>query len=409
METKGEISTRVARNISRTEILNVIRTESLISRSKLAEMVPMSRATVSGIVSELLQAGVLEEVGEGQSTGGRRPIRLRYRPESKMVVGVVLFDNQIQTALTDMEGHPLDYLEIPMRGTTPEAMLHSMNEAVTQILKGISRERVLGVGVGTPGIVDFETGVIETIVGRGWNERGIKVKEFLEGVLELPVYVANRSRVAALGEYQVGMGREVSNLIYLFLGRGTVAGVVIDGQLYFGSGSSAGEVGHVSIVPDGPLCDCGNRGCLEVYGTEAAILASARALARENPESLLLQAVDSQLERLTIDQVIQAAWQGDSSALEVLTEVGAKVGLAVSILINLFNPEMVIIGGPTGSNAGQLLLEPVIKEAQRRTLPRPFKLTKIVTGTLGTKAVAIGAAVLAINYTPVDVIFGTKI
>ena len=405
MRTKTRKSIRIARNISRTEVLNVIRSEKLISRSNLAEMVPVSRATVSGIVSELIRAGVLEEVGEGKSTGGRRPIKVRYRPESRVAVGVVLFKNHVQAALTDMEGNPLDYIEISIPGDSPEAMLRSMKDAVEQIIAGVSRERVLGVGVGTPGIVDFETGVIEISVSKGWLKGGIAVKEVLGKGLGLPVYVANRSRVAALGEYQVGVGRDVSNLIYLFLGQGTVAGIVLDGQLYFGADSSAGEVGHISVCPDGPLCACGNRGCLEAYAAETAILARARAIARENPDSLLQQVVGSDLERLTIEDLIRAAQQGDPSALDVFTEVGSKVGLAVSTLINLFNPEIVIIGGPIGSNAGDLLLEPVIKEAQRRTLPRPFHATRIVTGTLGTKAVAIGAAVLAINHTPIDAIF----
>lgn len=200
---------------------------------------------------------------------------------------------------------------------------------------------------------------------------------------------------------------DVSNLIYLFLGQGTAAGIVIDGALYLGPGSSAGEIGHVSVVPDGPVCDCGNRGCLEACAEETAIVVRARALVRENAKSLFQRVVDSHLERLTVERVIQAARQKDPTALAVFTEVRTKIGIAVSTLIDLFNPEMVIIGGPIGSNAGQLLLDPVVKEAQRRTLPRSFNIAKIVNGTLGTKAVAIGAAVLATNRTPIEAILST--
>jgi glucokinase-like ROK family protein len=305
-----------------------------------------------------------------------------------------------------MEGNPLKFLTLSMSGTAPEDMLDCMKDAVEQLLTDVPREWVLGVGVGVPGVVDFSTGIIEISVGRGWLKGDIRVKEILETGLGLPIHVANRSRVAALGEFQSGIGRGVSNLVYLFLGQGIAAGIVIDGQLYFGSGSSTGEIGRVSIIPDGPLCDCGNHGCLEVYATEAAILARARALARDNRASLLHQVVDSHLERLTIEQVVAAAQRGDEAAVEVFTDAGSKVGMAVSTLINLFNPEMVIIGGPVGVTASQFLLDPVIKEAQRRTLSRALKMTRIVTGILGTKAVAIGSAVLAINHTPVDVIFG---
>jgi glucokinase-like ROK family protein len=367
-------------------------------------MVSVSRATVSGIVSELIGAGLLEEVGEGESTGGRRPIQLQYQPESRLAVGVVLFDNQAQAVVTDMEGNPLNYDEFPLDGVTPDLMLVSMKKAVEHMLEEVPRDRVLGVGVGVPGIVDFETGVLELCVSKGWFAGGIKVREFLEAELALPIYVANRSRVAALGEYQVGVGRGVSNLVYLFLGQGIAVGIVIDGQLYFGSGSSSGEIGHVSIVPDGPLCNCGNHGCLEVYAAEAAIVAQARALAKENPNSLVYQAVRGQLEQLTIEHVIQTAREGDLGALEILSEVGTKVGFAVSTLIDLFNPEMVVLGGPIGCKSGELLRQPIVEEARRRTLARPFKMAKIVSGALGTKAVAIGAAVLAINHTPVDLI-----
>lgn len=393
------------RDLSRTEVFQVIRRERLISRSELAKSVSVSRATVSGIVADLLRIGLLEEEGEGESTGGRRPIKLRYRPENRKAVGVVLFNNQIQAAITDMEGSLLNYLEIPLEENTPQAMLTAMKTAAEQILHDVPLKEVLGIGVGAPGIVDFESGVIEISVSKGWLEGGIPVKAFLEKNLGLPVYVANRSRVAALGEQRAIVDHDVRNLVYLFLGEGIAAGIVIDGRLYLGSGSGAGEIGHVSIAPDGPLCDCGNRGCLEVYASENGFLARARELARENTTSRLQTIVDGHLERLTIDHIIEAAHQGDPAAVLVFNEIGARIGFSVSTLINLFNPEMVVIGGPIGSRTGDLLLQPVIKEAQLRTIPRSFRGTHIVTGTLGTRAIAVGAAVLAILQTPVHLIF----
>ena len=201
------------------------------------------------------------------------------------------------------------------------------------------------------------------------------------------------------------MGRNVSNLIYFVLDQGIVAGFVINGGLYLGSGSAAGQIGHVSIEPDGPLCRCGNRGCLQLYASEEAILARARAVAREEVTSLLWQNTDGRVERLTTDLVFEAARQGDASALAVMNEAGAKVGFAIATLINLFDPEMVVLGGTIGTKAGDLLLKPATREAQVRALPRSFQKTRIVTGTLGTNALAIGAAVLAIKNTPISMIF----
>lgn len=385
--------------------MTAIRSKRVVSRSQLAREVSVSRATVSGIVSELLDLGILEEKGKGVSTGGRPPIKLRYRPESRVTVGVVLFDDEVQVALTDMEGVELNYVRRPLPRSTPEAMLEAMRDGVLCILESVPRSKVLGVGVGAPGIVDFETGVIEISVSKGWLDGGIRVRQFLENALGLPVYVANRSRVAALGESRVGVGQGVSNLIYLFLGEGIVAGIVIDGGLYRGTGWTSGEIGHVSVAPDGPLCRCGNRGCLEVYASEAALVAQARSIAREEPDSLLAQAVEGRLERLTMEHLIAAAQQGDAAALSVLSDAGTRVGFAISTLIDLFDPQMVVVGGPIGCRVGKLLLGPVTEEVRRRTLPLALEGTKIVIGELGTKAVAIGAAVLALNYTSVDRIF----
>ena len=399
-------SKKTSRSVSYSQIFNVIRSEKLISRSSLARKVPISRATVSGIVSEMIEEGIIQEDGVGKSTGGRPPIKLRYNPESRMAVGTVLFNEKIQAALTDMEGNLMKYLEVPLLGSTPDAMIDAMQLAVEQVIDGIRKEHIIGVGVGAPGIVDFDRGVIEVCVSKGWIEGRIEVESVLKDELQLPIYVANRSRVAALGEYKVGIGRDVSNLIYLFLGKGIVAGIIIDGRLYFGSGSSAGEIGHVNVARNGPLCDCGNRGCLEVYAAEDAIVAEVRALARENNNSVLHQKVGGILERLTIDHVIEAAKEGDPSSLNIMAEAGKMVGFSVSILIDLFNPEMVIIGGPFGTKAGDLLITQIRKEAQLRALSKPFVNTQIVNGMLGSKAIAIGAAVLAISNTPIEVIMG---
>jgi glucokinase len=354
----------------------------------------------------LLNSGVLEETAEGKSTGGRPPIKLRYRPESRLAIGMVMFNGNILAALTDMDGAQKNYLEIPVNGSKPEAMLLAMNVAAEKILADTSRDNVLGVGVGAPGIVDFENGIIDISVSQGWLDGGIEVKAYLERALQLPVYVTNRSRVAALGEYQVGVGQKVSALVYMFIGKGIAAGITVNGDLYHGHNSGAGEAGHISVDPDGPLCARGNRGCLEVYASEAAITAQARAAAREHKNNLLHHKVGGDLERLTADIVIEAALRGDVAARSVLFEAGTKVGFVISILIDLFAPEMITIGGPIGTKAGPLILQPAIKEAQLRTLPRSFKATRIVTGELGDKAGAIGAAVMVIHNTPINLLFG---
>ncbi len=396
------------RDINRKKVLDAVRANPVISRTALTGKVRLSRATVSGIVEELIDAGLVEEIGEGDSTGGRPPITLQFQPKGKMAVGVVLLDNNIQTALTDMEGNLLSSLDIPVPNSTPDSMLQCMQQAVENILEGVDRSRVLGVGVGTPGIVNLQTGIIALSTSKRWLNGDIHVKDILEAQLGLPVHVTNRSRVAALGECKVGVGRGLSSLIYLFLGQGIVAGIVMDSQLFFGSSFGSGEIGHISIYPDGPLCACGNHGCLEVYATEEALLARAREAARKSQDNRLQTSVGGSLERLTIDHVLQAAHEGNSLVLSILRDAGIGVGIAVATLINLFNPEMVVIGGPLGCSAGNFLLQSVIEEAKRRTLPRLFVRAQIVSGISCTYAEAIGAAVLAVSQSPVDAFFANE-
>jgi N-acetylglucosamine repressor len=385
---------------NRKEVLDAVRSHAGLSRTDLAQHVRLSRATVSAIVTELIEAGLVDETGRGASTGGRPPITLNFRPEGRLAVGVVMVNHEVQAALTDLDGSPLCTLEVPVIASSPLAMLQSMESAVERVLAGVDRRLVLGVGVGTPGIVDMATGVLRIATSRHWLSESTPVKAHLEPKLGLPVHVANRSRVAALGELTCGIGRGRKSLIYLFLGQGIVAGIVEDSQLYVGSTFGAGEIGHVAICPDGPLCECGNHGCLEVYATQEAVLARARSLGREYPDSLLRQAVGGSLERLTIDHVLQGAHAGDAASCQVLEEVGSKVGMAVALLINLFDPEMVVIGGPLGCRAGSLLLAPLIDETRRRASARLFTHTEVVSGTMGLSAMAIGAAILAIKQTP---------
>jgi predicted transcriptional regulator len=165
------------RDINRKKVLDAIRANPIISRTALTSKVRLSRATVSGIVAELIQAGLLEEIGEGDSTGGRPPITLQYRPENRMAVGVVLLNNDVQAALTDMEGKLLRSLDIPVPHSTPDSMLQCMQQAVENVLTGVNRKCVLGVGVGTPGIVNLQTGILELSTSKRWLNGDIHVKD----------------------------------------------------------------------------------------------------------------------------------------------------------------------------------------------------------------------------------------
>jgi N-acetylglucosamine repressor len=398
-------SAEAIRAMSRAQVLRALRERAPISRSELAQHVPLSRATISSIVNELLGNGLLQEAGLALSTGGRRPALLSYQPEAKMALGVTIFNNEVIAVLTDLEGHPLRYCTRPWTGLSPEDLIRTMIGVVQEICQSVDCQRILGIGVGLPGVVDVAKGTLEISVSMGWMGRRVEVRRMMEEALHLPTIVANRSRVAALGELQVGVARGVSNLLYVYIGQGIAAGIVFDDSIYFGASSSAGEVGHNTVVADGPLCQCGNRGCLEIYASENAIIARAIAKARAVPESAMRQVIKGNPQLLTTDLIMDCARQGDAAALEVLNETGTYLGIALSATLNMLNPQMLVLGGPIGCKAGVLLLEPTVREIERRTLFIPLSAARIVSGSTETEGIAIGAAVLALKHTHINRIF----
>jgi predicted NBD/HSP70 family sugar kinase len=374
----------------------------------LVRQVGLSRATVSAIAREMSQSGLLEPLGPATSSGGRPPTLFRYRPAARFAAGVTLSDSQIIATLTDLEGNPLQFCHVPWQGTDPDQLLAAMAGAVEQIIAGVDRRHVLGVGVGLPGIIDVPSGQVLLCISMGWLGEPIQAREILSERLGLPVLVANRSRIAALGELRAGAGRGLESLLYMFLGEGVVAGIALAGGIYFGASSSAGEIGHTTVAPGGALCRCGNRGCLELYTSESAILAMAIARAREAPDCQLYQSTRGNLQALTLATVLACARQGDPPAIAAFNEAGTYLGMALSTALNLLNPQMLVIGGPVGCLAGPLLLEPVMREIQRRTFPLTLSAVRIVTGTSEDQCAALGAAALALDGVGIERIFAEE-
>ncbi len=408
LSTAKDVSSAEAiRNMNCGQVLEAIRSVNPISYSDLVAKVQLSRTTISSIVNEMLEIGLLNKVGQAASTGGRRPMLLGYNPAGKMAVGVTMFDNELLAVTTDMEGFPLKFIRRPWPGQRFEDLVGQMIEMVQELCTQEECQRVLGVGAGMPGVVDVAKGTIVEYVTAGQHmESPIEVRRMMEESLSLPVIVANRSRTAALGELWAGIGRDARNLIYLSIGRGIVAGIVIGGEIYFGTNFSSGEIGHNTVAPEGPLCGCGNRGCLELYTSASAMVARAIARACATPTSLLRQAVnDGNLQLMTLDIVLDCARQDDAAALEVLNETGVYIGIALSDAVNILNPEMIVLGGPVGWKAGPLLIEPALREIERHALPMSISCVRLVVGSEGSESAAIGAAVLALKSTTIEKIF----
>jgi glucokinase len=259
----------------------------------------------------------------------------------------------------------------------------------------VARSTVKGVGVGTPGPIDSRKGVIFSAPNLpGFTNA--PVKTILQRKTGLAVHLENDANAAAFGEHWAGAGKGVSEMIMLTLGTGVGGGIILGGKLYSGCGDTAGEFGHMVIDPSGPLCGCGQRGCLEQYGSATAIARRAREAVLAGTQSSMLTMAEGDPSKISSRLVHQAALDGDVLARQVWKDTSVFLGIGIANLVNIFNPQMVVLGGGV-MLAGSDLLGPVRQEVLNRAFERPASMAKIVAAKLGDDAGVIGAAAVAIT------------
>ena len=393
------------KEINRSRAFEILKSTRILSRPELAQQTGLSRATIALLMEDLLRVGVAHHVGLGDSTGGRPPALLEFNPEAAYAIGAAMRDHQWRIVITNLDAKVIHRLDAPLRSVAPEDPVAALQEGLTQLLDKIERSKVLpALGLGTPGLVDMPSGIIKTAVDVGWFE--VPIRELAERATGMPTLVANRSKVGALAEYWFGANEGPHDLIYISIGTGVSAGIVHAGELYMGFNSSAGELGHVTILPDGPLCRCGNRGCLQQLVSEPAIADRARVQLRVNSDTLLARLAGNYPERVTAEMVFSAAGQGDALALELVAETARYLGIAIATLVNLFNPQRIILGGPVGQMSGVML--PMLQdEVRKRALSYPLSVAQILPSTLGADANAVGAAALVLRQAS-ELIFAEK-
>jgi glucokinase-like ROK family protein len=384
------------KEINQFRVLNLLRLFPGISRSEIVGRTSLSKATVSTIVSELINEELVHEVGTGiqPASAGRRPVKLRLNGRIRLSIGIELTGSECIAALTDLYSEPLDIVRYPMAESSVDTSMKILVEAINQLLQGYNATRLLGVQIGVPGPVDANRQRVAQAENIGWFD--VPLGPMLTERISQPVTVVKRQNAGAVGEYWHGIGKGHDNLLYVSLGVGIGCGIIIRGDLYEGANGSAGEIGHMTVVPDGYRCKCGNRGCLETLVSLPAIAVRAREKAKEGRETLLVEQAKGVFQSITGHMVIEAAGKGDSLAIEVIQEAARYLGIAIANLINLFNPSMVIIGGEV-SELDDLFLDPVRETIQRRAFSIPQAAVEVVPSSLGSRAAAIGAATLVID------------
>ena len=366
-----------------------------MSRTDLADRMGLTRAAVSLIVNDLLDSKVIFEAESRSAPSGRPPIVLEINPERGLVGAIDMGATHMSIALADFTAriHQESNLSIDIKDG-PEVCLAKASQNLQKILDelGLSVASLSAIGVGVPGPVITEAGmVVAPPIMPGWDRYPIRAS--LEKMWGRPVTLNNDAELGALGEWAYGTGRGEKNIAYIKVGSGIGAGLILNQQIYGGTMGAAGEIGHLTIDENGPLCNCGNRGCLEAFAGGHAIARQGQALAKSGKRTLLS---DIPLEKITAFEVAEAARRGDLHAQEILRRAGTYTGIAIAGLINLFNPSVVIIGGGV-SQIGDMLTAPIRQAVRERAMHASEKSVRITTGMLGRRSVLIGAIVQAVN------------
>lgn len=260
---------------------------------------------------------------------------------------------------------------------------------------GIDKRKIKGIGIGVPGVLDTQKGMVKYSPNLpGW--KNVELKSRLQIALKMKVVMDNDANAAAYGEKWLGAGKGYNNVVVYTLGTGVGGGIIINGKLVHGSCDGAGELGHTTIIPNGPKCACGNHGCLETLVSGTGIARRTKELIRSGRKSILIRMVEGKLENITAKLVLTAAKKGDKLAQEVVEKTGEYLGIAVANIINLLNPELIIIGGGV-SVAGESLIKFIRQEAKQRAFKDLYRCTKIVRATLADRAGVFGAVGIAIQ------------
>lgn len=335
-----------------------------ISRAEVARLSGLTRTTVGEVVNDLMGDGLAREVGRGPSTGGKAPILLELIDGARHVIGIDLGELVFRAALVDLRGQVQRTIERPVSGLTGDEALRVVHELIEELARD-SHATLLGIGVGTPGIVDATTGTIRRAVNLDWND--LPLGEILRERYRVPVEVANDSRAAALA-IELFSSRRRTNLVAITVGRGIGAGVVLGGELFHGDGFGAGEIGHVVVDDDGAECRCGRFGCLETVANSNAILLRAAEAAAADPASPIgLRAAAAPAGGLTLADVRAAIEEGDEHVRRIVVTAGRFLGQAVAGIIGVLDIEQIVLHGSV-TQLGNTWLEAVRDEAGRRSL-----------------------------------------
>lgn len=354
---------------NRDLVLRTLFSHESISRAEIARVTNLTRTTVSDVVSGLLNEGLVNEIGRGESIGGKTPILLSIVPDSRYLIGLNLAQDKFIGAIVNLRGDIKETVEIKVNDNDGDKAL----ELVYKILDELIRKKIkpiVGIGVGTPGLVNTREGVIVNAVNLAWKD--LPLGALLEKKYKVPVSILNDSQATAIGEYVYGGNHEPDeNLIVVNVKHGIGAGILINGRLFQGDGGGAGEIGHVVVQENGIQCRCGKSGCLET-------VASARA-------------VINQLGVSSFEQALAEFSSNNGNSKKIITNAGKYLGISLANLIGTLNIQKIVLTGDM-TQLGETWLDAIKTSMQKASLEKIYEGTKIEIGNLDYRACILGAS-----------------
>jgi len=400
LEQAEKLPNRNFITISEKEIFDLVRNYREFSIADLVICTNYSRTKTTSCIDSLLKKNILIANDSTEYTGGRRSKTFSLNGRLGFVAGIDIGATSIDLAISDFAGERLArYSESASVRKGPIKVLGRICSLMEKMLleNGFDADKLYGIGIGIPGPVDFSMGtVVSPPIMPGWDRYPI-IQTIQQWFPSANVVVDNDVNVMALGEIHQGAGKGVGNLIFIKIGTGIGAGIICDGKIYRGSCGCAGDIGHISVNKNGPVCHCGNKGCLEAVAGGPALAERALLGAQAGNSPILLKYYDSNGGYLRAKDVGDAAKEGDTLAIEVIRESGQYIGDVLASLVNFYNPGTIVIGGGV-SNLGNLLLSSIRQSVLNRSLPLATRDLQIVFSGIGPDAGVIGAVNLAMDY-----------
>lgn len=377
-------------------VLKLIYNKPNISRTELARQSGFSGGLVSEITQRLISKHLVAECAPQASKAGRKALGLTLQRDTAHVIGVDLGSYYLRVVVTNIVGDVLFKTQTETRlYEGREYVLARTFRAVEQAIQqcGIPIQQIRGIGIGHSGIVDPVRGMVLSFPRPAqlaeW--KNVPLRRMLQERFAMPCLLDDSVRAIALAERRFGAGKGLADFIYIDVGMGIGAGIILNGRLYRGPGGGAGEFGHMTVVDKGPLCCCGNSGCLEAVASCAAIISTVQSAIRRGVDSKIRELAEDYLDRISIELIAEAARQNDSLAFRVFDGAVAHIGMALADVVNLLNPNMVILGGPL-FRAAPYLVDPLKRVIKQRALERCANQVQLRVSQLGSEGGALGAA-----------------